>query len=88
MERRPMTLTVLNMLFFHLYNIPAFQHSSLIRLRPFSLDPRHSLTLLFQLAHAVGDVLAQAHERAAMGGGERVVALVRCCLADGGAARL
>ena len=38
--------------------------------------------------HAVGDLPAQPREPAAMGRSERVVALVRCCLAHGGAARL
>ena len=39
-------------------------------------------------AHGVGDVPAQARQPAAMGGSEGVVALVRCHLAHGGAARL
>lgn len=55
--------------------------------------PRHlTLVLLkrgtIERAHGVGDVPAQAREPAAMGGSERLVALVRCCLAHGGAARL
>ena len=41
-----------------------------------------------QRAYAVGDVLAQARERATVSCSERVIALVRGCLAYGGAAGL
>lgn len=57
-----------------------------------SLVTRHSFDFLLpgtiERAHGVGDVPAQARQPAAMGGGEGVVALVRCHLAHGGAARL
>ena len=70
-----------------LHNIPAFQHSISLSSTLFT-RPSNSIPLLFQRAHAVGDVPAQARERAAVSGSERVVALVRCYLAYGGAAGL